>query len=179
MSIASQLSPTTAPLREYLTERFPARRLRFVHNARFAETNNVVSLGLALDALGALDCEGSGDVVLTECDLLLDPAVFTLLIRPGIGNAALVDHYRIGMDGTVVSVVGDTVSQVFPPHRQGPDFSSVGLFKTLNVYRFTPPVLPQDPGPIGALVRLLGMLTGLPAHDIAVSPIERHCPTIG
>jgi choline kinase len=137
-----------AELREYLTERFPARRLRFVHNARFAETNNVVSLGLALDALEALDCEGSGDVVLTECDLLLDPAVFTLLIRPGIGNAALVDHYRIGMDGTVVSVVGDTVSQVFPPHRQGPDFSYVGLFKTLNVYRFTHQFCRRTLGPL-------------------------------
>jgi histidinol-phosphate/aromatic aminotransferase/cobyric acid decarboxylase-like protein/choline kinase len=172
-------------VREYLTERFPARRLRFVHNARFAETNNVVSLGLALealDALGALECDGSGDVVLTECDLLLDPAVFSLLIQPGIGNAALVDHYRIGMDGTVVSVVGDTVSQVFPPHRQGPDFSYVGLFKTLNVYRFTHQFCRRTLGPLvrwyaeevdsGSYYELvLGMLTGLPAHDIAAIPV--------
>lgn len=61
-------------VREYLTQRFPPGCC-VSSITRFAETNNVVSLGLALGALGAMDCDASGDVVLTECDLLLDPAV--------------------------------------------------------------------------------------------------------
>ena len=52
------------------------------------------------------------------------------------GNVALVDRYRTGMDGTVVSVVDGAISQIFTPSSQGVDFDYSDKYKTLNVYRF-------------------------------------------
>ncbi len=114
----------------YLLDRFPDGGLRFLENADYATTNNVVSLALALEAIDIAD----GDLVLAECDLLVEPEVFSLLLRPG--NVALVDTYRTGMDGTVVSVVDGFVSAVHAPHVQGPGFVYADKRKTLNLYRF-------------------------------------------
>ena len=104
--------------------------LRFLENADYATTNNVVSLALALESIDIAD----GDLVLAECDLLVEPEVFSLLLRPG--NVALVDTYRTGMDGTVVSVSDGFVSAVHAPHVQGPGFVYADKRKTLNLYRF-------------------------------------------
>jgi histidinol-phosphate/aromatic aminotransferase/cobyric acid decarboxylase-like protein len=117
-------------VRAYLLDRFPDGGLRFLENAEYATTNNVVSLSLALEAIDIAD----GDLVLAECDLLVEPEVFSLLLRPG--NVALVDTFRTGMDGTVVSVSDGVVSAVHAPHVQGPGFVYADKRKTLNLYRF-------------------------------------------
>lgn len=117
-------------VRAYLLDRFPDGGLRFLENADYLTTNNVVSLALALEAIDIAD----GDLVLAECDLLVEPEVFSLLLRPG--NVALVDTYRTGMDGTVVSVSDGVVSAVHAPHVQGPGFVYADKRKTLNLYRF-------------------------------------------
>ena len=117
-------------VRAHLSTSFPGVAFDFVHNADFAETNNIVSLALAMEAL-----EGDDDVVLTECDLLLEPAALSPLLDGG-GNVALVDRYRPGMDGTVVTEAGGYVTDVITPARQGPGFDFDGKLKTLNVYRF-------------------------------------------
>jgi histidinol-phosphate/aromatic aminotransferase/cobyric acid decarboxylase-like protein/choline kinase len=118
-------------IRAFLARQYPAESFTFVHNARYAETNNIVSLSLALDAM-ALDA----DVLLIECDLLFDPEVIRRLAAAPAGNVALVDRYRAGMDGTVVAVDDGVITHVFPPHLQGPDFRYTDKFKTLNLYRF-------------------------------------------
>jgi len=105
--------------------------VEFVHNDRFLVTNNIVSLALALDAV-TLDT----DVVLVECDLLFDPAVLDPLFDGRPGNIALVDRWRPGMDGTVVSVDDGVITHVWPPHLQGETFDFADKYKTLNVYRF-------------------------------------------
>ncbi|HVC21120.1 MAG TPA: aminotransferase class I/II-fold pyridoxal phosphate-dependent enzyme, partial [Vicinamibacterales bacterium] len=115
----------------FLRERYPQVPFRFVHNGRYADTNNIVSLSLALDAM-PLD----RDVLLIECDLLFDARIIRRLAEAPSGNVALVDHYRAGMDGTVVAVDSGVITHVFPPHLQGPDFSYADKFKTLNIYRF-------------------------------------------
>lgn len=120
-----------ADIRAFVAERFRSLAVRFVHNERFASTNNIVSLSLAIDAL-SLD----QDVLLIECDLLFEPEVLGPLFRPGRGNVALLDRYRAGMDGTVVSVEDEVITGVYPPHLQGPNFSYADKFKTLNIYRF-------------------------------------------
>ena len=117
-------------VRAYLLDRFPDGGLQFLENADYATTNNVVSLAMALESIDIAD----GDVVLVECDLLVEPEVFSLLLRPG--NVALVDTYRTGMDGTVVSVSDGFVSAVHAPHVQGPGFVYADKRKTLNLYRF-------------------------------------------
>jgi histidinol-phosphate/aromatic aminotransferase/cobyric acid decarboxylase-like protein/choline kinase len=122
-------------VREFLARSHPQANCSFVHNEQFATTNNVVSLALALDALGAES--QLGDVLLIECDLIFDPQLLISLAARPSGNVALVDRYRQGMDGTVVSVGGGVVSAVFAPSAQGEHFNYSDKFKTLNIYRFT------------------------------------------
>lgn len=118
-------------VRSYLDEHDPGLPVRFVHNARYLETNNIVSLAMALDSM-----EIDSDVALVECDVLFGSAVLARLLSPQRGNIALVDRYRPGMDGTVVSIEAGLVTQVFPAHLQTQDFDYSGKFKTLNIYRF-------------------------------------------
>lgn len=105
--------------------------VRFVHNARYEQTNNIVSLSMALASAPI-----ASDIVVIECDLLFDKAVLQRLLTAAPGNVALVDRYRPGMDGTVVAVHDGVITQVFPPHLQGPQFLFDDKFKTLNIYRF-------------------------------------------
>ena len=118
-------------LRDALATRYPELPIRYVHNPRYAETNNIVSLALALEQVPADD-----DVILIESDLIFAPSLLRALTLPGDDNLALVDRYRPGMDGTVVAVEGGFITGVFPPHLQGESFRHDDKFKTLNIYRF-------------------------------------------
>ncbi len=116
----------------YLRAHYPNHHFHFIHNARFEETNNIHSLALAFENL-PLD----RDVILIESDLIYEPAVLTRLLHSPHRNVALVDRYRTGMDGTVVSVSNGVVTNVIPPHLQQEDFSFAGKFKTLNIYKLS------------------------------------------
>jgi len=118
-------------IRSFLAERYPGSAFTFVHNQRWGETNNVVSLAMALEH-SPLDC----DNILIECDVLFDPALLQRLTGRKRGNVALLDRYRPGMHGTVVSVERGVITQVFPPHLQTEDFDYRDKFKTVNIYRF-------------------------------------------
>lgn len=119
-------------LTRYLQTEYPDHRFHFIHNARFEETNNIHSLALAFESL-PLD----RDVILIESDLIFEPAVLTRLLGSPNPNVALVDHYRTGMDGTVVSVSNGVITSVIPPHLQQQDFSFAGKYKTLNIYKLS------------------------------------------
>ena len=56
-------------------DRFAGVRLRYVHNPRFADTNTVVSLDLALRSV-------EGEVLLLEGDVYFEPAVLRRLLDP-------------------------------------------------------------------------------------------------
>ncbi len=118
-------------IQAFLALRYPHRRFQFVYNARFGETNNIFSLAKALESV-AFD----RDILLIECDLLFKPEILRLLAASKPGNVALVGPYRTGMDGTVVSVVGGIVTQVYPTHLQSEGFDYGDKYKTLNIYRF-------------------------------------------
>ncbi len=117
-------------LKAFLAARYPTIAFHYVHNARFAETNNIVSLAMALETATLDD-----DVLLIESDVLFAEGLLTRL-RDRTGNVALVDRYRPGMDGTVVAVDHGVVTGVFPVHLQGPAFAYDDKYKTLNIYRF-------------------------------------------
>ena len=117
-------------IREFVARDFPALDVSFVHNARYQETNNIVSLALALEQIDL-----ASDVLVIECDLLFEPGLLDALFVSS-GNIALVDRWRIGMDGTVVSVHDGIITNVWPSHLQGADFEYQDKFKTLNLYRF-------------------------------------------
>src|SRR5262249_35902760 len=72
---------------------YPGLPVRFVHNPRFAETDNILSLALAFERV-PLD-----DVVLLECDLVCEPAVMCRLLESPHRTVALVDRWRTGMGG--------------------------------------------------------------------------------
>lgn len=118
---------------QHLGEAFPEAELRFVSNERFAETNNIVSLLLALETI-----DRSADLVLVECDVVLGPGLVQRLTAGGSRNAMLIDDYATGMDGTVVRLdERGTVTSLIVPSQQDDRFDYRGTFKTLNVYRFT------------------------------------------
>ena len=159
-------------IRAYLTSRYPAVEVQFVENARWADTNNIVSLDLGLEHI-----EPEADVVLVECDLLFDETLLDRIARPDQGNVALVDRYRDGMDGTVVSVVDGVVTEVFPPHAQREGFDFDGKYKTLNIYRFASEFCSNTLKPLldvyaaridsNAYYELvLGALANIPSHRI-------------
>lgn len=118
-------------VRRFCADTYPDLSVRFVHNGRYDHTNNIVSLSMGLAGI-----ELASDVIVIECDLLFDASVLQHLLSPAAGNIALVDRYRPGMDGTVVAVDGGLITQVYPPHLQGPQFQYDDKYKTLNIYRF-------------------------------------------
>ena len=157
----------------FVSTQYPGIPVRYVHNERYEVTNNIVSLALALENL-----EYDEDVVLIECDLLFEPHLITDLGRHPGKNVALVDHYRTGMDGTVVSIENGYVSQVFPTASQDRDFRFGDKFKTINIYRFDRtycqgtlrPMLSAYANNVDSNCYyeiVLGMLANVPAHRIS------------
>jgi choline kinase len=112
----------------YLLEMHPAIRFEFVHNPDFATSNNIVSLSLAIT--GAR----TGDVLLTECDLLLDDGLVERLAH-GVGDVALVDRHVPGQRGSVVYLEddGETIARFAPSASD----SDAVAYKTVNLYRLS------------------------------------------
>lgn len=167
----------SADIAGYLAERYPTISFRIIENTKYAETNNIVSLSLALE-----QAPPDRDVLLLECDLLFDPALLERLAGRA-GNVALVDRYRNGMDGTVVAVDGGVVTAVYPPHLQGQDFAYAGKFKTLNIYRFEREFWQRTLRPLVGVYAnqidatcyyelVLGMLANIPAYRVAAEVVD-------
>ena len=163
---------------KFLASGYPDIDLRVVHNDRFRETNNVVSLSMAFDEMSF-----DRDVILVECDLLFDPSIMDRLMANTGQNVALVDRYRTGMDGTVVEIHDGLVTGVFPPEAQGADFTYDGKFKTLNIYRFGRdfcerafrPLLHTYANAIDSssyYELVLGMLNNIRAHRVSAEVVE-------
>ncbi|MCM3846421.1 aminotransferase class I/II-fold pyridoxal phosphate-dependent enzyme [Pseudonocardia sp. DR1-2] len=120
-------------LERHLLDRYPHLDISFVRNTRYDETNNIYSLALAFEQIDIDD-----DLLLLESDLIFEPAVMRRLIECDRPNVALVDRYRMGLDGTVVTVsTSDVVTQVIPASLQDAAFDFTDKFKTLNLYRFS------------------------------------------
>ena len=119
-------------LENALTTAYPDLTFTFIRNLRYRETNNIYSLALAFDAL-----DFDEDILLIESDLVYEPAVLRRIVESPYPNVALVDRYRSGMDGTVVTVGDHVIRSIIPPHLQGPNFDFSDKFKTLNIYKFS------------------------------------------
>lgn len=119
-------------LKSYLSSGFSELNLQYVHNPRYEETNNIYSLNLAFQSMTIDD-----DVMLIESDLVYEPSVIQRLLKAKGNNVALVDKFRSGMDGTVVTVSEGIVSNIIPPHLQGAEFDFSDKYKSLNIYKFS------------------------------------------
>jgi len=121
-------------IKQYLAHIYPDISFHYVHNARYRETNNIYSLTLAFEAIENID----SDIVVIESDLIYDPLVIKRLIESRYDNIALVDKFRSGMDGTVVTVdSSNVITSVIPPHLQDENFCFTDKYKTLNIYKFS------------------------------------------
>ena len=119
-------------LRACIAARYPELDVQFVHNARYRETNNIVSTALAFEHVPPDE-----DVLLIESDLVCDPEILRRIIACPEPDVALLDRYRTGMDGTVVTVEEGIVTSVIPPHLQTGEFTFRDKYKTLNIYKFS------------------------------------------
>ena len=119
-------------VREYLAAHYPQVVFTYVHNEKYRETNNIFSLALAFDSV-----EIDSEVIVIESDLIYHPEIISQLIANPHPNVALVDKFRSGMDGTVVTVENGVITSVIPPHLQGERFDFSDKYKTLNIYKFS------------------------------------------
>lgn len=119
-------------LKQFLTECYPLVQFQFITNDRYMETNNIYSLALAFEEISF-----DKDIIIIESDLIFEPAVISKLFESKYANTALVDKYRSGMDGTVVSVAEGVITNVIPPHLQDQHFNFSDKYKTLNIYKFS------------------------------------------
>ncbi len=109
----------------HLRAAHPEVRIARVHNDDYATTNNIVSLARALPHVSGRE------MLLAECDVVLDDALLTALVH-GPGDVALVDAHVAGQLGTVVSVSGDAITRVLPGAPAGEP-----CYKTVNLYRLS------------------------------------------
>jgi histidinol-phosphate/aromatic aminotransferase/cobyric acid decarboxylase-like protein/choline kinase len=119
-------------LKKYLSSTFSKVKFTFVHNEKYRETNNIFSMALAFEAI-TIDA----DIILIESDLIYRPEIIKRLIESPYDNVALVDKYRHGMDGTVVTVQEKRITNVIPSHLQPENFDFSDKYKTLNIYKFS------------------------------------------
>ncbi len=108
----------------------------FVRNPAFATSNNIASLRIALDELAVE--QPDAPILLIECDVVLKDGVLDSIVRHRDANVALVSPHGPHMDGTVLRLEGDQVSEIITPQRQGAFFDFRDTFKTVNVYKMAP-----------------------------------------
>jgi len=116
----------------HLRGHHPDTHFSFVHNDDFAHTNNIVSLAAGLGQ--AID----DDLLLAECDIMIDPALLAQLVASA-GDVALVDRYRPGQCGTVVCIdeLSRRVRELVPAAAQTRHMDLTATFKTVNIYRLS------------------------------------------
>jgi len=114
-------------LESYLRER-GGFRWRFIHNDRYATTNNILSLQVANTAIKA-------PFLLVESDIYLSPGVLSPLAEE---DQILVAPYTSEMDGTGITMgaEGQAEEMVIRAHLARPD--TLGeMHKTVNFYSFS------------------------------------------
>lgn len=119
-------------LESYLIASFPDAHFTFVFNGIYHKTNNIYSMHLAFEHFSLDD-----DILLIESDLIFTETVLERILQSPYPNIALVDKFQVGMDGTVVDVKDNLITNIIPPHLQGPNFDFSDKYKTLNIYRFS------------------------------------------
>lgn len=106
-------------------------KIQYYENERYMETNNVVSLYRAREFC-------NDDMLMLECDIYYHKEMLKALLGGGGECSILVSRFNPKtMDGTVVHVDGDKVTELTLGKWQGKDFDYSNTRKTVNMYRFT------------------------------------------
>lgn len=113
-------------LRRHIAELNLKIKIIFIHNDNYANSNNIVSVSLALDMM----CEM--DSVLIESDLIFDDSIIEEVISEH-GNYVVLSKFQSYMDGTVVQF--DQQKMKFSSPKEAKEEKE--LYKTVNIYQFT------------------------------------------
>lgn len=106
-------------------------KIEYVHNPIYDKTNNIYSLALASDRMQ------EDDTLLIESDLIVDDALFQLIINHPYPNIALVAKYQTWMDGTMVRIDDDHNVINFVPKKAFKYADTDAYYKTVNIYKFS------------------------------------------
>ena len=118
-------------IQEYVEETFDGLNICYFENTRYMETNNIVSLYSAIDY-----CDD--DMILIECDVLFSlPSLDSLIAGEGDCDILVSDYDPFMMDGTAIKAIDGRVSELILRERQSSDFNYVGVYKTVNLYKFS------------------------------------------
>ncbi len=110
---------------------FNGARISYFENARFLETNNIVSLYKAIEF-----CDD--EMLMLECDIYYHKEMLEALMNGKGECSILVSPFNPKtMDGTVIKVDGDKALELILGKWQGEDFCYSDTRKTVNMYRFT------------------------------------------
>lgn len=119
-------------LAKHLKSNYSKVNFQFINNPRYRETNNIYSLSIAFQKI-----KFDKDILLIESDLIFSENVIEKAIKSKYKNLALVSPYKTGLDGTVVQIDDNKITNLFPPHLQGSNFNLFDKYKTLNIYKFS------------------------------------------
>ena len=118
-------------IKEHIGSEFNGAKISYYENARYLETNNVVSLYQAVDF-----CDD--DMLMLECDIYYHKEMLEALMKGSGDCSILVSPFNAEtMDGTVIRTEGDKAVELVLGKWQGPDFDYSTARKTVNMYRFT------------------------------------------
>lgn len=106
-------------------------KIEYVHNPIYDKTNNIYSLALASDRMQ------EDDTLLIESDLIVDDALFQLILNHPYPNIALVAKYQTWMDGTMVRIDDDHNIVNFVPKKAFKYADTDAYYKTVNIYKFS------------------------------------------
>lgn len=118
-------------LKNYLSERYPAKPIVFVENPIYDKTNNIYSLWLARGFMA------EEETLLLESDLIFEDSVLKAAIDSDYENCALVSKYETWMDGTMVRINDDNDIVNFIPKKDFKYTDTDTYYKTVNIYKFS------------------------------------------
>lgn len=123
----------------------------YVDNEVYATTNNIYSLYLTKDYLV------QEDTLLLESDLIYEESIIKKLLYNPYPNLAVVDKYRMYMDGTVVKINDDNEITAFVP-KEHFDYNEINnYYKTVNIYKLSKDFLKHDYVPfLDAYCKVMG-----------------------
>ena len=118
-------------IREHIGNEWNGAKVSYYENARYLETNNIVSLYNAVSF-----CDD--DMLMLECDIYYHKEMLEKLITGKGDCSILVSPFNPEtMDGSVVRVEGDKAVELVLGKWQGEGFDYTDTRKTVNMYRFT------------------------------------------
>jgi choline kinase len=76
-------------IRDFVGNRFPQSDIRFIHNTLYAETNNIYSLWLAMDAVRG------EDMLMMDSDIVFDKRIIALLLNSGFNSCLALKRHEV------------------------------------------------------------------------------------